>query len=128
MALREIKFRGKTKEGTWFYGDLLHAEHDFKEGIDIITEDWTQVTVLQDTVGQYTGLKDANGNEIYEGDIISSDDRPNIKHLIYYDSEEACFRAKYAIGKYDSGRAFQKWIDEFDKQVIGNIHDNPKLV
>lgn len=134
--MREIKFRGKVRtegvpiigpcpieDGEWIYGDLhlrckyphIHYGPGLKAPIDL------------DTIGQYTGLTDATGKEIYEGDIISNDKHP-YKHLIYYDAAEACFMAKYGPGKDDSCRVYQEWINTCHKQVIGNIHDNPKLI
>lgn len=67
---------------------------------------------------QFTGFKDANGTEIYEGDIIRSFDskREKIIHVIEYDEE---------AGKYN---AHQRWITEFHKEVIGNKYQNPELV
>lgn len=71
--MREIKFRGKRLDnGEWIEGDLLRMlDHWFifpdpaPEGID-------KYAVDPATVGQYTGLKDKNGKEIYEGDVIRS--------------------------------------------------------
>ena len=57
--MREIRFRAKRKDtGEWLYWNLLDGFSYPKEIID------------EDTVGQYTGLKDKNGKEIYEGDIL----------------------------------------------------------
>ena len=112
--MREIKFRGKTPDGRWVYGDLLHAEHNFKKGIDIVTDTWEQVTVIPETVGQFTGLKDENGKDIYEGDIIYCEEM-NIKNSVHYCEEEARFLLGLNIALDQSWVAFVT--------VVGNIHD-----
>ena len=129
--MRTIKFRGKriNRNGEWAYGDLrilpdrtlILSQGTYDAAID-------RDAVDENTTGQFTGLLDKNGKEIFEGDVIQ-DDYYN-KHLIQYDEQEACFVAcLLPITKFSSrGNVSQNWINEFDKVVIGNIHDNPELL
>ena len=123
--MREIKFRAKHGK-EWVYGDL-HLNSGKMPHIH--PDPFTSKSIAPDTVGQFTGLKDKNGKEIYEGDIIRSFDSngDTILHCIVW--EEARFVALYK-GRNFSSKCFLKqyWLDEFDKEVIGNIYDNPKLM
>lgn len=142
---REIKFRAKRLDnGEWVNGSGLLVADDFCV-IDRDTEmyvdekyEWAGNThffrvagAMCDlkTIGQYTGLKDKNGKEIYEGDIIRSFDSNDDTILHYIVWEEARFVALYKSRSFRS-KCFlkQDWLDEFDKEVIGNIHDNPELL
>lgn len=92
--MREIKFRGKRKDnGEWVYGYLTC-------NIPLIFNDKLgSYTVYESTVGQYTGLKDKNGKEIYEGDKISlhqflfdgSEYENELTGEVIYDNELCCF-------------------------------------
>ena len=87
--------------------------------------------VILGTVGQFTGVVDRNGVEIYEGDIIQTYDSKGkpILHEVYYLENEARFATKL-IGyeNLNEGSLTQKWINELDFEVIGNIFDNRELL
>lgn len=135
--MRKIVFRAR-EIGTkrWVFGDLEFQRilknaliHEYRndgkyKGV---------VNVENNTVGQFTGLCDNNGKDIYEGDIIRSFDSKGepIIHYILYDNEEAGFVAVLkgsAKGDFGYGRCYQQWITECEKEVIGNIHDNPEIL
>lgn len=70
---REIKFRGKRLcDGEWIYGDLQHNVDCLKirEWEIDVNQIPKSYVVDENTIGQYTGLKDKNGKEIFEGDIV----------------------------------------------------------
>ena len=145
---RQIKFRGKRIDnGEWVYGNLvektrwdLHKDYFVtwnkltKNPNDLLTDsEYIEEQVDPDTVGQFTGLCDKSGKEIYEGDIIQGEYKH--KHLIRYSNDEACFTATLVeyVGnivaeKWNTGRVYQDWINEFEKVVIGNIYDNNELM
>lgn len=145
--MREIKFRAKdTLERNWYIGSYVFTNDNkndpfrggpFKESHRIIFYSscdwnmggWNDVEIDPSTLGQYTGLKDKNGKEIYEGDIIRSFDSSGeaILHCIVW--EEARFVALFK-GRNFSSKCFlkQDWLDEFEKEVIGNIYDNKNLL
>ena len=128
--MREIKFRAKEIgfEGKWRVGDL-HITAT-KPHIHSLSNKYL---IKIETIGQFTGLRDSIGREIYEGDIIRSFDSKGepIIHYLLYDNEEAGFVAVLkgsAKGDFGYGRCYQQWITECKKEVIGNIHDNPELL
>ena len=134
--MREIKFRGKhLHSGKWLFGYYLYR---------FCAEIWTPSgtrPVDGKTLGQFTGLKDINGVEIYEGDIIKQQN---------FNGEEytAIYQVCYNLGSFclqlvkgnanamkDSGYSswsFELYAEDKGKirkgQVIGNIHDNPELL
>lgn len=125
--MRVIKFRGKDKyTGKWVFGDLAHSKGISTNGL----YDRVMVGgyhVIEETVGQFTGLLDKNGKEIYEGDIIlESTDGINTDWNIRYDIGLSQYRAENIGDECDDIQLNAVWLDR--SEIIGSIHDNPELL
>lgn len=122
--MRNIKFRGKrfdTKE--WIYGDLLDNSVISSGGIDVDNEyisidEWC--SIIPSTIGQYTGLKDCNGIEIYEGDILGG----IIGGCVVWIAKEARFGIDI-LGEIHECK-FEEF-EQCDFEVIGNIYEAGEL-
>jgi len=132
--MREIVFRGKrTDTGEWVYGNLLQ-DGDWcfivKTIKAFLEAPLNECLVIPDTVGQYTGLKDRNGREIYPGDILAASGR-----VIGYVKDGVrgyCYDVVYVNHPAGEKRwtLYSTVTDDFpDKiEVIGNIYDNSELL
>lgn len=112
--MREIKFRIKTETG-WF---LFQLPPGGKPSLGSMAIGFPAGTEWK-TIGQFTGLKDRHGKEIYEGDILKGYEHRSNKQVLW-ESKETMF-----VGRPADGWA-QDWEKEWE--VIGNIHENPELL
>lgn len=142
--MRDIKFRGRAVEKwKWVYGFYLTLEDLWRKPIDgkeritrriysgcadscvssdgyDFSGDWNEV--IPETVGQFTGVCDKNGKEIFEGDILNTE-KYQIVEVIF---DNGAFMTRYFLNNGMEHR-IMFW-DLGDMEVIGNIHDNPELM
>ena len=127
--MRTIKFRGKRLDNElWVDGDLvtsLTPKGSMTKCPAIHTTNGTIGTffVQPETIGQYTGLHDRSGKEIYEGDIIKITGSNEDKYVAYSD-KEAAFGIQYPDGGFFAFTFDISGISVDCYEVIGNIHDN----
>lgn len=127
--MRDIKFRGFTineekygngKDG-WIYGNLLLSDNNKAQIQDINDDNFFKFIDIK-SIGQYTGLKDKNGTEIYEGDIVKS--------YYYIPNEDGTEGERYVVKLINYDETLCKYnIDMFENlEIIGNKWDNPELL
>lgn len=128
--MREIKFRGYNGE-KWLFGNL---DIDYKAKHACISDNrfWRH-PVRFDTVGQFTGMYDAEGREIYEGDIVKATlKEPSFMKRFKLQNEivgEMLFDNAWWIKERETINLIPPWrLRYYDLTVIGNAHDNPNLL
>ena len=155
---REIKFRARAiQDGQWIVGDLIHKRHNGDEEVIIQELNGCGTDCDIHTVGQFTGLKDKNGREIYEDDILRVKEYENL--LVKEFSEDVNRFDMFTLEEIKGEKRMEYvspiiWkegellisTDDFDMciaaifgdmkyssplfefEVIGNIHENPELM
>ena len=123
--MREILFRAKRYSGEWVYGYYVHqfGAHQIlsRDGDEYQHESYH---INSETVGQYTGLTDKNGNKIFEGDIVKTSEI-----IPAYGTDT--FTIEFAEGNFyicNTGTiaTLRSWAETV--KVIGNVHDNSELI
>lgn len=149
---REIKFRGISSDKKWHFGCLVNNMWTFSEltersgqsVCEILTGNYTSdnwqeaieeetnlVSVIPESVGQFTGLKDKNGKEIYEGDILSEKWKVEV-----YCSITGAYMVKFHNNpKGNKPEKLHTYLQKRttagcpeDCEIIGNIYQNPELL
>ena len=132
----EIMFRGRqVSDKRWVIGSLVISVYntfiipkydDSKEGAELIS-------IIPETVGQFTGLKDKAGKEIFEGDVVLAEtifhQKPTpLTCKVIYNSNEAIFEIVQYWQSQNDWKPLSNKKSEYIYEIIGNIHTNPELL
>lgn len=129
--MRVIKFRGKRLDnGSWETGCAVVIRQGLRDEEWFIADKMTGTPVSRNTVGQFTGFRDTNGKEIYEGDLLGS--KGKVIGFVKGGVRGYCYDVVYI--NHPAGESYWPLYstvkDDYPEQieVIGNIYDNPELL
>lgn len=132
--MREILFRGRTLDGDWIEGWYQPPAMGIGVTLAVFNDSsdhLTDIQVIPETVGQFTGLLDKNGTKIFEGDILKYTPRPNCEIFYRIDWQQEWSRfslIQWSTHKYQ----LYEWAEEskvkYMCEIIGNVHDDPELL
>ena len=120
--MRKIKFRGRDGD-DWYYGSLY--VNSAEQTAICAPKSWWMKPVKSETVGQYTGLKDSTGKEIYEGDILKLPDA--LGSDAFLGVEWNGFLGAFQVCCQDV-RGALSFVLALSCTVIGNVYDTPDLL
>lgn len=139
---REIKFRAKRKDNNkWAFGDLVKDNaggawietnlQTWRENCDDVDAFGSRLYVDIDTVGQFTGLTDKKGREIYEGDVLRINNGAVICLLVVtWNAEVGSWCLRFKEESKEGTRPLGRWLcdRDYDIELTGNIYDNKELL
>ena len=126
--MREVLFRGKVKLPNSYRGyNLSYRNGDWVYGLMNSNESIRGIFVDTNTIGQYTGLTDKNGNKIFEGDILQVNYHGNEIGRVYIYYKFAMYLCDTIYGDVDFD-TLGMLNANYQLFVIGNINDNPELL
>ncbi len=120
--MREIKFRAKTATtDSWVYG-----HYAFVDGFHVMYEGTSNPVIIKlNTLGQYTGLKDVNGVEIYDGDVLDG----GHLHVVEWDDEKMMYVLE--VEGFSYSFSYSEPMHDYNVQnvpIVGNVFEKNRTI
>lgn len=126
--MREIEFRIRYRDNTWYYGMPLTRIKNDSVGFQSFDGSYYDLFADAITLGQYTGRTDKNGTKIFEGDIVKGNFPYAEKCVVVWDNKRCGFYLKPIThwGKASTDKYYK--LNSCVLEIIGNIYDNTELL